>query len=66
MYITNKVLATNEVDDIEGNNELIKKYEKLLKIRKSSKSLKLAKLRKNCQKVEIYLILALKKMGQTF
>ena len=38
VLVISKVLAANEVVDIEGRNELIKKYRKLSKIRKLSKS----------------------------
>ena len=83
MFVTNEVFAAKKVGGVEDNNELIRKYKKLLKIRKLSKGLKLPKSRnskgeklyksqklanqeKNCQKVGIYLILALKRMGQVF
>ena len=54
------MFAANEVGSIEGGDELIEKCGKLFKFQK------LAKLEKNCQKVEIYLILILKRMDQAF
>ena len=41
-----QVLTADEIDDIEGNNESIKKYEKLSKTEKLFKSQKLSKTRK--------------------
>ena len=38
MLIANKVLAGNKIGGIKDNNELIEKYKKLSKIRKSFKS----------------------------
>ena len=38
------MFATNEIGNIKGSDKLIRKYEKLLKIEKLSKSLKLSKL----------------------
>ena len=50
IFVANEVLATNEIDGIEGGDELIKKCGKLSKIGKLSKSQKLAKLRKKLSK----------------
>ena len=33
MLVANKMLATNKIGDIEGDDELIKKYRKLSKTR---------------------------------
>ena len=66
MFIVNKILAADKIGSIESNNKSIKKYWKLSKIRKLSKSWKSAKLEKNCQKIRIHLILILKKMSQAF
>ena len=49
MLIANKMLAHNEVGDIESSNKLIEKSIKL-KIRKLLKSQKLSKLRKSKSK----------------
>ena len=38
VLVTKKVLAANEVDDVEGGDELIKKCGKLSKTEKLSKS----------------------------
>ena len=43
MFVANEVFAANEVDGVEGSDELIEKYGKLLKTRKLSKSQKLFK-----------------------
>ena len=43
MLVANDVLIVNEVDGVEGGDELIEKGRKLLKTRKLSKSLKLSK-----------------------
>ena len=45
-FITNKKLVANKVGGIKGGNKLIKKFAKLLKIRKLLKNLKLLKIRK--------------------
>ena len=45
MLIGDKMLITNKADDIDNDNKLIKKYEKLSKTRKLLKSLKLSKLK---------------------
>ena len=50
VFIINKILTTNKVDGIKGNDELIKKCGELLKIRKLSKSQKLAKLKNDLSK----------------
>ena len=60
VLVVNNMLTANKVGSIEGGDKLIEKCRKL------SKSQKLAKSEKNCQKVEIYLILTLKKTGQAF
>ena len=46
MLNANEIFTINEVCGIEDSDELIKKYGKLLKTRKSSKSQKLFKSRK--------------------
>ena len=38
ILIANKILATNKISSLEGSDELIEKYEKLLKIGKLFKS----------------------------
>ena len=50
MLIVNKVLAANEVCDIEVSDELIEKCGKLLKTKKLLKNLKLSKLRNSKDK----------------
>ena len=56
IFVTNEMLATNEIGDIESGNESIEKCEKLSKIgklskfQKLSKSQKLAKSRKKLSK----------------
>ena len=60
------MLAANKVNDVEDNNELIKKCRKLSKTRQLFKSQKLAKSEKKLLKVGIYQTLALKRMGQVF
>ena len=64
MFIVNEDLATNQVSSVEGGNKLIEKYRKL-----SKNCLNLENWlsqEKNCQKVEIHLILAPKKTSQSF
>ena len=46
MFIANKMLATNKVDNIESGDESIEKYGKLSKTGKLFKSQKLSKSQK--------------------
>ena len=50
VFVTNKMLAANEINDVESNDESIEKCGKLSKTRKLSKSQKSAKLRKKLSK----------------
>lgn len=47
-----EVFAPHKVDSVEAGNKLIKKFRKLLKIKKLFGSLKSAKLRKKSSKYE--------------
>ena len=49
-FVANKMLAANEIDDVEGDDELIEKYEKLSKTRNLFKFQKSAKSEKKISK----------------
>ena len=64
MLIVNEVLTANEISGVKSSDELIKKCKKLLKLKNCLDPKNRLSQEKNRQKVEIYLILVLKKTSQ--
>ena len=60
------MLVTNEVASVEGDNKSIEKYGNHPKLENCLYPQNRLSKEKNCQKVGIYLISTLRRMGQAF